>query len=54
MGSGNRRDPATGRKMRERAAMDKDRNGPRPERHNGKIVRGGRLAAARARNTRGR
>lgn len=54
MGSGNRRSPATGRKMRE--AVNKPGKEPwkgGPERRNGSIVPKGRLAFRRAQNMRG-
>lgn len=48
MASGNRRDPATGRKMRENTRRDTHGG---PERRNGKIVPKGRLAHKRARGS---
>jgi hypothetical protein len=47
MGSGNRRDPATGRKQRDKGPVT-GRRGPRPERRNGAIVPKGRLAHQRS------
>jgi hypothetical protein len=53
MGSGNRRSPATGRKMRE-AVNKPGYQGGGPQRSNGKIVRKGKLEHQRARAEGGR
>lgn len=52
MSGGGRIDPATGRKMRDKVKNEPAR-GPRPERWNGKIVKGGKLAHQRTRRTQG-
>lgn len=54
MGSGNRRSPATGRKMREAVNQPGKLGRKGPERRNGSIVPKGRLAFRRDQNTRGR
>jgi hypothetical protein len=46
MASGNRRDPATGRKQRDKGHLS-NRGGPQPKRLNGAIVPKGRLAHQR-------
>jgi hypothetical protein len=43
-------DPSTGRNKRDKGPV-KDREGMRPQRHNGKIVRGGRLEFQRGKVT---